>query len=249
MVSLAKYDHLSQDSMLFFSHIMCKHLKAIRGITEGNKWGRVVVLEGSVINTEAAAIAVSIMTCLPYQVVGFTLAFFENHSWNGNESVFLQGLWNNPLPYALKRLSEFHEIHSLSLQEKRGCHWALRQKCWVPQPSLCPLLPVFQLCWWGRVHLWHPFSVETFLIVLYVLCYVQFLLCPGPPHPISTIELCPTLFFPGYLSLFFCCLGICFFHFSLTSSSLLSNTDLSAFLTWFPGPGGLVTPVLYGVLP
>lgn len=48
-----------------------------------------MVLEGTVGSTVATAIAMSIMTCLPYLSVGFTSAFFENSFRNENECISL----------------------------------------------------------------------------------------------------------------------------------------------------------------
>lgn len=76
-------------------------------------------------------------------------------------------------------------------------------------------------------------SVETFLVILYVYCHIQFQLCLGLPHPISA----QLSFVPGFFSQVtapcFHCLGICFFHFSLTNIFLPSNTDLSLSLPSF----------------
>lgn len=63
--------------------------------------------------------------------------------------------------------------------------------------------------------------VETFLVILYVPCHVQFQLCLAFHTPSLHSSALSQVASPCFLYL-----GICFFHFSLTNSSLLNNTDL-----------------------
>ena len=106
----------------------------------------------SIMESDLTTTSVNYLRTLRYILQGpIDLCMFRFLRWSWTWSSLTVG--DSPSPCLV--------VHPLKRYGKRDCHSRQRQKiCWVPQPSPCPLLPVFQSCSLcvGVHFLWPSFS-------------------------------------------------------------------------------------------